>query len=45
MQKLQAENDSLRRQIETLSALGPETRLEAISVLKKIKLSFQIDTQ
>ncbi len=38
VQKLQAENDSLRRQIETLSALGPEIRLEVISVLEKIKI-------
>ena len=38
VQKLQAENDSLRRQIKTLSALGPEIRLEVISVLEKIKI-------
>ncbi len=38
VQKLQEENDGLRRQIETLLTLGPETRLEAISVLEKIKI-------
>lgn len=38
LQKLQEENDGLRRQIETLLTLGPETRLEAISVLEKIKI-------
>lgn len=37
-QKLQEENDSLRRQIETLSALTPEIRLDAISVIEKIKI-------
>lgn len=37
-QKLQEENDSLRRQIETMSTLTPEIRLEAISVLRKIKI-------
>jgi len=38
IQKLQEENDSLGRQIETLSALSPEIRLEAISTLEKIKI-------
>lgn len=37
-QKLQEENDSLRSQIEILSALSPKIKLEAISVLKKIKI-------
>jgi hypothetical protein len=38
IKKLQEENDSLGRQIETLSVLGPEIRLEAMSVPEKIKL-------
>ena len=38
IQKLQEENDSLRRQIETLSALSPEIRLKAISVPEKIRI-------
>ena len=38
LQKLREENDGLRRQVETLSTLSPEIRLEAISRLEKIKI-------
>ncbi len=37
-QKLQEENDILRRQIESMSTVTPEAKLEAMSVLKKIKI-------
>jgi len=37
-EKLQSENEDLRKQIKTLSAITPEVRTEVVSVIKKIEI-------
>ena len=37
-EKLQTENEQLKEQVETLSALGPEVRLEAFAAIKKVEI-------
>ena len=37
-EKLQSENEQLKEQVQTLSGLGPEVRLEAFAAIKKVEI-------